>query len=219
MKKILAINGSARSKGNTSQLLDSFLSGSESSDAEFETLLAHEAQLDYCTGCLRCNLVKRCTIRGDMWPELSRKILDSDVLVFSTPIYFHHVSAQVKKIIDRFRSFVHVQLTEEGLRHTPHTEWNKDFVLLLSLGSSDNADAQPVIDLFEYMVKILGMQNRLHVISANRLAVSKQLTLSKDELKLLYPKLGLSGSLAEEDYKRNQDRLKQCFDLGKKLSQ
>lgn len=218
MKKILAFNGSARKTGNTSFLLQHFLEGAEKSSAETEAFAAHEINLDYCTGCLRCNLVKRCTIRGDEWNELCAKILESDVLVFATPIYFHHVSAQLKKIIDRFRSFVHVQITETGLKHTPHIEWNKDFVLLLSLGSSSDEDARPVIELFEYMVKILGPKNRLHIITATRLGVTKQVVKSKDELSQLYPKLGLSESLIEKDFLQNQNILNRCFELGKKLS-
>lgn len=218
MKKVLAFNGSARKHGNTGYLLDSFLSGVEKSGGKLEIIEAHKANLEYCTGCLRCNLVKRCTIRGDEWPELSAKILESDVLVFATPVYFHHVSAQLKKIIDRFRSFVHVQITETGLKHTPHTNWKKDFVLLLSLGSSSDEDAKPIIELFKYMVKLLGSENRLHVITAKRLGVIKQLVKTSEELQALYPKLGLPVSLAETDFEKNKKILQQCFDLGKDLS-
>lgn len=218
MKKILAFNGSARKQGNTSFLLDNFLKGVEKNTKSYETVEAHQINLDYCTGCLRCNLIKRCAIRGDEWNGLSEKILESDVLVFASPIYFHHVSAQLKKIIDRFRSFVHVQITESGLKHTPHSEWNKDFVLLLSLGSSNNTDAKPLIELFEFMVQIMGPKNRLHVITATRLGVSKQVVKSPEELSVLYPKLGLPQHLVEGDFTKNQKILQDCFDLGEKLS-
>ncbi len=218
MKKVLAFNGSARKQGNTSFLLDSFLKGVIKSDGKSEVIEAHKVNLDYCNGCLRCNLIKRCAIRGDEWNEISGKIMEADVLVFATPIYFHHVSAQLKKIIDRFRSFVHVQITETGLKHTPHTDWNKDFVLLLSLGSSSNKDAQPVIELFNYMIKILGPNNRLHVISATRLGVAKQVVKTEEELTELYPKLGLSEVLVEGDFIQNQKILQDCMDLGENLS-
>ncbi len=218
MKKIVAFNGSARKNGNTQFLLNSFLEGVEKSGAYFEKIDAHKINLEYCNGCLRCNLIKRCAIRGDEWNELSAKILGSDVLVFATPIYFHHVSGQLKKIIDRFRSFVHVQITEAGLKHTPHVEWNKDFVLLLSLGSSSNEDAQPVIELFRYMVEILGPKNRLHIITATRLGVTKQVVKTEDELTALYPKLGLPDNLAEGDFLKNRQTLTECFELGEKLS-
>lgn len=218
MKKILAFNGSARKFGNTWYLLQAFQKGVEKSGGCFEVIEAHKVNLEYCTGCLRCNLIKRCSIRDDQWNEMSNKILESDVLVFATPIYFHHVSAQLKKVIDRFRSFVHVQITETGLKHTPHTEWNKDFVLLLSLGSSSDEDAQPVIELFRYFVNMLGLQNRLHIITATRLGVVKQVVKTEEELSELYKKLGLSESLVEGDFEKNQEILKKCKEFGKKLS-
>ena len=218
MKKILAFNGSARKFGNTWYLLDSFRKGVETAGTNFETIEAHKAKLEYCTGCLRCNLIKRCSIGGDDWNNISAKIIESDVLVFATPVYFHHVSAQLKKIIDRFRSFVHVQITETGLKHTPHTAWNKDFVLLLSMGSSTDIDAKPIIELFNYMVNMLGSQNRLHAITATRLGVLKQVVKTDQELSELYPKLGLRGSLSKRDFEKNQNILKECFELGKILS-
>lgn len=218
MKKILAFNGSARKFGNTSYLLNSFINGVVDSNGKTEIIEAHKTNLEYCNGCLRCNLIKRCSIRDDEWNDLSAKILDSDVLVFATPIYFHHVSAQLKKIIDRFRSFVHVQITEAGLKHTPHTEWTKDFVLLLSLGSSNTEDAQPVIELFKYMVTMLGANNRLHIITGTRLGVTKQVVKTRDDLTELYPKLGLPVSLVEGDFDKNQKILQECFELGKTLS-
>ncbi len=68
------------------------------------------------------------------------------------------------------------------------------------------------------MKEVLGENNRLHVIKATRLAVIKQVQKTEDELKELYPKLMLSETLAKSDYKKNQDILKTCFNLGKQLS-
>lgn len=218
MKKILVLDGSTRKQGNTSALIQKFTEGAQANSVEVEHILAKDLNIKYCNGCLRCNLVKRCSIRDDDWAELSQKINDADVLVFASPIYFHYVTAPLKNIIDRFRSFVHVQITETGLIHTPWNNWSKDFVLLLSLGSSDDSDAQPVIDLFEYMKEVMGDNNKLHVIKATRLAVIKQVQKTEDELKELYPKLMLDENLAKADFKNNQDILKKCFDLGNKLS-
>ena len=218
MKKILVLDGSTRKQGNTAALIQKFTEGAQANSVEVEHILAKDLNIKYCNGCLRCNLVKRCSICDDDWAELSQKINDADVLVFASPIYFHYVTAPLKNIIDRFRSFVHVQITETGLIHTPWNNWSKDFVLLLSLGSSDDSDAQPVIDLFEYMKEVMGDNNKLHVIKATRLAVIKQVQKTEDELKELYPKLMLDENLAKADFKNNQDILKKCFDLGNKLS-
>lgn len=218
MRKVLILDGSTRKLGNTSFLLEQFLNGVKKNTNNIEHVFAKDAKIDYCNGCLRCNLIERCAIRGDDWNDISQKILEADILVFASPIYFHYVTAPLKKIIDRFRSFVHVQITKEGIKHTPHVKWEKDFVLLLSMGSSDDIDAQPVIDLFEYMKDVLGSNNKLYVIKATRLAVIKQITKSEEELKDLYPKLSLDENLVGEDFKKNQEILKRCSDLGEALT-
>lgn len=218
MKNILVLDGSTRKQGNTSILVQQFIDGAKNNTKNIEQIQAKDINIKYCNGCLRCNLIKRCSIRDDDWGDLSQKIDEADVLVFASPIYFHYVTAPLKNIIDRFRSFVHVQIIETGLIHTPFKEWNKDFVLLLSMGSSDDSDANPVIDLFKYMKEVLGEDNRLHVIKGTRLAVIKQVQKTEDELKELYPKLQLNENLAEKDFKKNQEILSQCFDLGKNLA-
>lgn len=219
MKKVLVLDGSTRKQGNTSILVEHFLKGAKINSEHIEHVLARDLKIEYCNGCLRCNLIKRCSISGDDWNELSQKIAEADVLVFASPIYFHYISAPLKKIIDRFRSLVHVQITEQAVKHTPWQKWNKDFVLLLSMGSSDEIDAQPVIDLFEYMKEVMGEENRLHVIKATRLAVIKQISKTEDELSQLYTKLSIPEKLAKNDAVKNQEILKSCFDLGNKLTQ
>jgi len=218
MKKVLILDGSTRNMGNTSIMIQHFIEGASQNTDQTGHILAKDLDIKYCNGCLRCNLIKRCSIRNDDWEDISQKINEADVLVFASPIYFHYVTAPLKNIIDRFRSFVHVQITETGLIHTPLNNWNKDLVLLLSMGSSDDSDADPVIELFDYMKEVLGDRNRLHVIKGTRLAVIKQIQKSEEELKLLYPKLQLDEKLAEDDYKRNKKLLDSCFQLGSKLT-
>jgi len=150
---IIAFNGSPRRNGNTSAMLREFIRGAKEVQSNIEEIIAQDVDLKFCTGCLKCNLIKGCAIRNDDWQELSQKILAADVLVFGSPIYFHHFTAPLKKIFDRFRSFMHVQITENGLKHTPWQEWRKHFILLLCLGSPIGDDAQPVIDLLQFITK------------------------------------------------------------------
>jgi putative NADPH-quinone reductase len=218
MKKILAFNGSPRPQGNTSFLLEQFMDGAGHHSQHLEVFRTHELNLEACQGCLRCNVLRRCSISGDDWEMISSRILESDVLVFASPIYFHHLPGPMKLLLDRFRSFHHVQITETGLTHTPWHEWKKDFVLLLCMGSPDDSDADPVIDLFRFVTSILGPGNRLHVIKATRLAVSRQVTKEQEELRRLYDKMNLPAHLVSQDYHRNQEILSACRKLGLELS-
>jgi multimeric flavodoxin WrbA len=215
--RVLAFSGSPRRKGNSSLLLAEMLRGAHEAGAEIEEIVAEDVRLKYCRGCLRCNVLKQCAIRDDDWSELCQKILDADVIAFASPIYFHHLTAPLKKILDRFRSFLHVRITEEGLEHTPWHEWKKEFVLILSLGSSSDADAQPVIELFKYMTTILGAENHLQSIVGTRLAVVGQVRMTQEELRGLYNKLNLPVRLAAFDFERNHLLLEKCFQVGSQL--
>jgi len=218
MKKVLAFKGSPRNNGNSTILLDRFLKGSQTNNAIVEQIDAYKININYCRGCLRCNVLRRCMIENDDWQELSKKILDADIIIFATPVYFHHLPAPLKIILDRFRSFMHIMMNENGLVHTPWVKWNKDFVLLLSMGTVEDEDAQPIIDLFDFVRKSLGEHNRVYTIKAKRVAMEKQVALPEEKLAILYKKLRLPQKLVHTDYLENQEVLKNAFDLGKKLT-
>jgi NAD(P)H-dependent FMN reductase len=214
---IIAFNGSPRRRGNTSRLLHELLRGAQDAGARTEEIIAEQLNLKYCKGCLRCNRLQRCSTQDDDWPALSQKISAADVVVFASPVYFHHLTASLKKVLDRFRSFIHVQITESGLKHTPWQQWQKQFVLLLSLGSSVDDDARPIIDLFNFLVSVLGPNNRLTTIVGARLAVVNQVLMTRDQLRSLYPKLQLPLALADVDYERNKMLVQRCYHLGREL--
>jgi NAD(P)H-dependent FMN reductase len=214
---IVAFNGSPRRKGNTSLLLHELLWGAQEAGASTEEIIAEELNLKYCKGCLRCNRLQRCSIQDDDWQALSQKIHAADAVVFASPVYFHHLTAALKKVLDRFRSFIHVQITETGLKHTPWQQWQKQFILLLSLGSSVDDDARPAIDLFLFLTSVLGPKNRLTTIVGTRLAIINQVLMTRDQLRILYPKLQLPVALANVDYERNKMLVQRCYHLGREL--
>ena len=150
-------------------MLAEFLRGASEAGAMVEEIIAEDVDLKYCKGCLRCNLLERCAIKGDDWAELSRKIMEADIIVFASPVYFHHLSASLKKILDRFRSFLHVQITESGLKHMPWHDWNKEFVLILSMGSSSDDDARPIVALFESIISMLPATEAMNFFRSSRL--------------------------------------------------
>jgi multimeric flavodoxin WrbA len=216
---ILAFHGSPRKNSNSSHLLQEFLKGAADRQVSCHEVFAHQCNVTDCRGCLKCNLIKRCAIKGDEWEALRVKILEADVLVFASPVYFHHLTAPLKTILDRFRSFMHVQITGQGLIHTSWQAWKKLFVLLLTQGSPDEADAKPIIDLFTFLTQALGPGNSLHTIVGTRLAVKGQVTMSAEALRTLYIKLELPARLAAIDYERNQSLLLSCYELGHRLAQ
>jgi len=215
---VLAFSSSPRSNANSAALLHAFENGLQSAGNEMETVDAQACTLRPCRGCLRCNLIKRCAVRDDDWPVVSEKILAADILVFAGPIFFHHVPAPMKMVLDRFRSFMHVRIADQGLVHTPWHVWNKHFVLLLTMGAPSEEDARPVVELFEYITGVLGQGNRLSIVAATGLALAGQISMDAAQLRHAYGKLGLDPDRAEADFGRNQGFLKSAFELGSSVA-
>ncbi len=212
--KILALKGSPRGRGNSTIMLDKFLEGCENSGNEINVFRPEDIKINPCLGCLRCNLIKRCSIRGDDWDELSQKILDSDIIAISSPVYFFNFPSEMKRIIDRFRSFINVKITESGLIHTPWVEWSKKFVVLLSMGSPDPEEGNNIVDTMKFIVRELGDKNEIFIFNGTRLAVSGQIEYTLQKLEELYTKLGIPVELAGPDFKKNSKLLDDIYALG-----
>ncbi|HEX9948389.1 MAG TPA: NAD(P)H-dependent oxidoreductase [Allosphingosinicella sp.] len=43
---------------------------------------------------------------GDEWPELRRRILDADILIFGTPIWMGQMSSLAKRVVERMDAFL-----------------------------------------------------------------------------------------------------------------
>ena len=193
------------------------LKGAADSGAAVERIDVNALKIQPCQGCLRCNALQRCVLQDDDWPELSARICAADVLVCSSPIYFHHVSAPLKLVLDRFRSFVHVQLTGNGLVHTPWQPWRKHLVLLASMGAADPEEARPAHELFAFMAGILGPAVIFEMLLGRRLAVARQVAMKPERLARVYAGLGLPESLALQDADRNRRLLDDCYRVGADL--
>jgi len=216
--KILSLKGSPRGRGNSTIMMNNFIRGCEESGADINIFSPDDLDINPCRGCLRCNLLKRCSIRGDDWPELSNMILNSDVIVISSPVYFFNFPSELKKIIDRFRSFIEVRITENGLIHTPWAEWSKKFVLLLSMGSPDPKEGKNIADMMKFIVEELGDKNEIFTFYGTRLAVSGQIEFPLEKLETLYEKLEIPVECAEHDFKKNSGLLKEIYDLGENIA-
>ena len=101
MKNILIIQGGGRPKGNTAQLIGSFVRGAEEAGHQVEvvSLLKHEVK--GCLGCNACRYGKPC-VQKDSFNDLVPKIKQADLLVFASPLYFWTVSSRIKAFIERF---------------------------------------------------------------------------------------------------------------------
>ena len=104
MKKILGVMGSPRRNGNTHILLSRILEGAESEGARGDILLLDDLTVQECNGCHRCWEGKGCSKDDDM-KSIYPRIIESDAIVFGTPVYWYGPTALMKGFIDRFVFF------------------------------------------------------------------------------------------------------------------
>jgi multimeric flavodoxin WrbA len=104
MKKILAVMGSPRKKGNTHILISKILEGAKSEGIAGEILFLGGLDIRECDGCHRCWQGKECNKDDDM-SRLYQKIIASAGIIFGTPVYWYGPTALIKGFLDRFVYF------------------------------------------------------------------------------------------------------------------
>ena len=99
-KKVLILSGSPRKDGNSDILCNEFMRGAAESGNEVEKIRVAEKKIGFCTGCYACRNTGVCAIKDDM-DEVMQKLIDADVIVLASPVYFYSIDAQLKALIDR----------------------------------------------------------------------------------------------------------------------
>ena len=101
--KILVINGSPkRDKSDTMHITRAFVDGmNEASQNEVHTIHAVEKHIEYCTGCFSCMRNGGDCIHRDDMRGILEEILDSDLLIWSYPLYCYGMPAPLKALLDR----------------------------------------------------------------------------------------------------------------------
>lgn len=104
MKKILGVVGSPRRNGNTHILVSRVLEGAKDEGAEVGLLFLKDLDIQECDGCHVCWAGRECSKSDDM-NDVYPRIIESDVMVFGTPVYWYGPTALMKAFIDRLSYF------------------------------------------------------------------------------------------------------------------
>jgi multimeric flavodoxin WrbA len=98
--KVLGIMGSPRRQSNTEVLLDRALEGAKEAGAEVEKVLVSKLIISPCLEIYACRKDGNCAIKDDM-QLLYEKLLETDHVIFTSPIFFYGITSQAKAVIDR----------------------------------------------------------------------------------------------------------------------
>ena len=150
-KKILILNGSPRSKGNTAMLCDAFSAGVTRFDL-------HKLDIHGCLGCVKGGKdpASPCVQKDDMgliYPVYR----EADLVVLASPMYYWGFSGQLKTAFDRLFA---VAECFPGYAN-PHKE-----CALVMAAEGDSADNwKPVLDYYHALLGFLGWKDRGQVLA------------------------------------------------------
>lgn len=136
LAKILLVNGSPRKYGWSFELLVAAEKGVEDAGGEAEIIHLIDYNIKPCIGCvsddqLACRFP--CVIEDDDFNEIGEKILESDGLIISTPLYWYSVSGILKNFIDRMTSF------ENMIHHTGRSLVDGKIAGFIAVGNDTGA--------------------------------------------------------------------------------
>lgn len=101
--KVVAINGSPRSDGNTHILISSVLEELQKAGIETDIIQLGGEVVRGCSACNRCwkNQNRRCDLENDCVSFCIEQMANADGIIIGSPTYFANVTTEIKALIDR----------------------------------------------------------------------------------------------------------------------
>ena len=117
--KILVFNGSPKKdKSDTMHITRAFLAGMDSTEKnEILVIDVIDKHIEYCRGCFSCMHNGGTCIHNDDMRDILEEILDSDLLIFSYPLYCYGMPAHLKALIDRTLPLSSMAMKKVGERY------------------------------------------------------------------------------------------------------
>lgn len=134
MKKVLILAGSPRKNGNSDVLGQQFALGATAAGHQVETIYLGDMKLNFCIACDTCRKNGRCFQQDDA-EGIIDKMIEADVIVLASPVYFYTLSAQMKTLIDRCVSR-YLQIT------------NKEFYFIATAAEQEKGVMEKTMDCF-----------------------------------------------------------------------
>ena len=145
------LSSSPRRGGNSDLLCDQFINGSIEAGHPAEKIFLKDKKINYCTGCGTCiDRAKKCSQKDDMAQVLD-KMVEADVILMATPVYFYTMCGQMKTLIDRTCS-----------RYTEIT--NKDFYFIVTAADDSKPAMERTLEEFRAFTSCLDGANEKGIV-------------------------------------------------------
>lgn len=112
MYRIFAFVGSMQSENSvtykeTLKLIKAIIKISDKK-VEYNIVTAKNKSIEICRGCQLCFKEGHCSISSDELEKIKEYMIQADLIIFSSPVYAHNVSASMKNFIDRIAYWTHL---------------------------------------------------------------------------------------------------------------
>lgn len=108
--KIFAYNSSRNESSKTLQIVHKLIKEIDvEEDNESKIYTPMSMNIEHCVGCVACFNGKSCAMdKRDSFDKVKKEMLESDVVIFASPVYACAVSGDMKVFIDRISHMLHL---------------------------------------------------------------------------------------------------------------
>lgn len=100
-KNVLILSSSPRRGGNTDLLCDEFARGAKEAGALVDKVFLEDFHIEFFHEADEKHVGDSADVATDDAPKIIRKMMDADIIVLSSPVYFMNITGQLKTLIDR----------------------------------------------------------------------------------------------------------------------
>lgn len=147
--KVMAISSSPRGGGQskTEIMLSALVKGMREAGADVQEVFLRNHKVHYCTGCYTCwtKTPGVCQLKDDMTRKLFPMFLESDIVVYASPLYHFTMNACMKAFIERTLPMVQPFLVDKGGRTSHPLRTKPPASVMLSVAGF------PEISVFQHL--------------------------------------------------------------------
>lgn len=163
--KVLIVRGNPRKHGFTQFLTNQFVAGLRDVNADVVDVDLTTRSINLCLGCFHCWLVKpgRC-VHYDGMDELLPVVLESDIVVCTTPVYYFAMSSYLKAFFERTfpLTTAGVEISQMGFlrnRLREPEKWPGKKLITIVVGALRSLEAyEPINQTFRLIADTLDME-------------------------------------------------------------
>lgn len=148
MSKIVIFNGSPRKNGTVSQIINEIEKGAREAGTEIITYDLNQSGIRDCQGCMYCKKDNNFCCQKDYLKPMYQDIIDSDTIVFGSPIYMFRITGQAKIWLDRLYPMVDIE------HHALYP--NKKVITVFSQGAPIESAFSGEFDYIKNIFEIMG---------------------------------------------------------------